>query len=71
MQILSRKVIDDDHVELKARMDVDPIPGSKQKSPTILVQPMLRVGGECKLGGSTRAFKDDWEQSGNIQPVMP
>ncbi|EEF63446.1 RNA polymerase sigma factor [Pedosphaera parvula] len=70
-QILSRKVLDADHVELKVHLDADPIPNSTDQQPPLLVQPMVRVGNEWKLGGGTISLSDDWDQSGEIQAVTP
>jgi RNA polymerase sigma factor (sigma-70 family) len=71
MQIVARKVLAEDKVELKIKMDADPIPGSKAPTPPYMVQPMVKVGDEWKLGGSTREHKPKWDEDGQIVPLSP
>jgi hypothetical protein len=56
MQILARKTLGEDRVELKVKMDADPLPESKADMPPFMIQPMVKVGHEWKLGGSTEAI---------------
>jgi RNA polymerase sigma factor (sigma-70 family) len=67
MQIVARKTLAEDRVELKVKMDADPMPNSGAKTPPFFIQPMVRVGTEWKLGGSTRGYRDTWDQDGPIQ----
>ncbi len=70
MQITAKKIISDDRVELKIKQDYDLAVMNKITShppPEYMVQPMVRVGNEWKLGGSTRGHKDSWDGEGQIQ----
>ncbi len=68
MQIIARKVMAADEVELKVKLDYDPAAGEINPSlPTISIQPMVRIGDECKITGSTRAYLEGWENDGQIQ----
>jgi hypothetical protein len=71
MQILAQKVLGEDKVELKVKMDVDPIPNQKRQMPPFMIQPMVRVGDVWKLGGSTRGHQETWDQDGQIQTYTP
>jgi hypothetical protein len=67
MQIVARKTLDGDRVELKVKLDADPLPNSQVNPPTFMAQPMVKVGNEWKLGGSTRPCQPDWDNDGEIQ----
>lgn len=66
MQIVAKKALTDDKVEIKFKMDVNS-PGQ----PDFLVQPMVKVGDEWKVGGNTRDFPADWETDGLIRSFIP
>jgi hypothetical protein len=73
-QIIAKKVLADDKVELKVRDDYDLETMKKLTSnlpPDYMVQPMVRVGNEWKLGGSTRGYQNGWENDGQIQTFVP
>jgi hypothetical protein len=62
MQILARRTLSEDRVELNLKMDADSPPDSQEDMPPFLIQPMVKVGSEWKLGGSTRGgYLPDWE----------
>jgi hypothetical protein len=69
MQIMAKKLLAEDRVELKVNIDADPIPNSTDQPPTLYIQPMVKVGNEWRLGGSTHPFQENWDHAGNIQPV--
>lgn len=71
MQIVAAKSLADDRVELKFKMDADPVPGQANQQPSFLIQPMVKVGNEWKLGGSTRSYSDNWENNGQVQTFVP
>lgn len=70
-QITARKLLADDKVELKIRMDTDPKPDQQRQLPPFMIQPMVKVGELWKLGGSTREHQDTWEKDGQIQTFIP
>lgn len=71
MQVVARKALADDKVELKVKMDTDPIPNSRVLMPPFLIQPMVRIGEEWRLNGSTREWKENWDRDGEIESVAP
>jgi RNA polymerase sigma factor (sigma-70 family) len=71
MQIVARKVLADDKVELKVKHDSDPIPGRPSELSPFRIQPMVKVGNEWKLGGSTRGYTAAWDSNGQIQTLAP
>ena len=74
MQILAKKTLTDDKVELKVKHAYDLEAMKKLTTditPEFIIQPMINVSGEWKLGGSTRGYKSSWEEDGQIQSFNP
>jgi len=71
MQIVAKKILADDQVELKVKMDADPIPGQQRDMPPFMIQPLVKVGDAWKIGGSTRGHQEAWEKDGQIQTFTP
>lgn len=71
LQIVAQKALADGKVELKVKMDRDPMPNQPVTMPSFYIQPMVREGDAWKLGGSTRGHREDWEQSGQVQAYAP
>jgi hypothetical protein len=74
IQILAKKILSDDEVELKIKMDADPIPGlprppSSRPTSEFKIQPMIKVGYEWKITGSTRQHEEKWDLDGQVLPV--
>jgi len=67
-QIVARKNLADDKVELKVKMDWSPNPNVEM--PPFMIQSIVKVGTEWRSGGS-RAYQDNWDQEGQIQPLTP
>jgi hypothetical protein len=63
-QILARKTISDDHVELKVRRD---LLGDK----TIRINRLVRIGNEWKAEGGGAKYSADWEKTGTIETFTP
>jgi RNA polymerase sigma factor (sigma-70 family) len=70
LQIIAKKVISDDKVELKIKMDADPLPGQQQPIPPYIIQPLVKVGDAWKIGGSGRNHKTEWDASGSIETFV-
>ena len=68
MQILASKMLADDTVELKVRVDALPSPDATTELPLLVIQPMVKVGDEWKLGNPERAFDEGWDQP---EPAPP
>lgn len=71
MQIVAKKLLTDDKVELKVRLDADPVPGQQHDMPPFMIQPMVKIGDAWKIGGSTRGHEESWEEDGQIQTFTP
>ena len=69
-QIVAKKVLSDDKVELKKRVEADPIPGQRPGSP-FGIETMVKIGDEWKLGGGSRVCGLTWEEEGEIQKFVP
>jgi RNA polymerase sigma factor (sigma-70 family) len=69
MQVLARKKVAEDRVELKVKLDAGPLPNSDQKAPEFSIQPMVKIGNEWKLGGSTRSYDAQWDQDDQAEPL--
>jgi hypothetical protein len=70
MQIVAKKTLAGDKVELKLKLDVALPSNSHGDVPPFFIQPMTRFGNEWKLGGSTRGYETNWDQSGQIQTFV-
>ncbi|GEM_PF-1030923 len=70
MRIAARKTLDPARVELKVKLKYS-LPIADQNAgvtpPDFFVQPMVRVNGEWKFGGSTREHRPEWDDSGQIK----
>ena len=59
MQVLARKEIAEDKVELKILMH--------DKTDEISIQPIVKVGDEWKRQGNSRGYTAEWEKSGTVE----
>jgi hypothetical protein len=70
LQIMARKVLADDKVELKFKLD----PSSQAKNgppiPDFLVQGFAKIGGEWKISGDTKPYTPDWDNSSQPEPAQ-
>ena len=74
LQITARKVLSDDSVELKIKDDFDAEMMRKLNvgiPPEYMVQPMIKIGNDWKLGGSTHGYHDGWDADGRIETFTP
>jgi hypothetical protein len=62
--MIAKKVLSDDKV------DIQVLVLAESTAPNIVVQHMLKVGDEWKLGGSA-GLNDDWYRDGQIQWLTP
>jgi hypothetical protein len=70
MQIAARKVLGDEKVELKVKMDADPHQ-DRPNTTEFMIQTMVKIGSEWKLGGSTREYHPNWDKTGDVQMLSP
>ncbi len=66
IQILARKILADDRVELKMKIDSGPT-----EKPEVTIHPMIKVGDQWKVAGPDRTYKPEWEQVGKIETFSP
>ena len=71
MQITARKVLADDKVELKFKLDTSAQPKNGGPIPDFLVQPLVKFGGEWKICGSTKGYTPDWDNGSQPEPAAP
>jgi len=71
MQIVAKKLLVEDKVELKVKWDADPVPDPRHELPPLIIQPMIKVGDAWKIEGSTRGYQEAWEKDGQIQTFNP
>lgn len=71
MQILARKEVANDRVELKVKIESNPNPAAwDEKTNRVLLQTMTNIGDAWKLGGSTREWAEDWDKEGNVSSYV-
>ena len=68
LQIVARKTLDGDRVELKVKMDGDPPMSGVEDRPPFMIQTMVNVGNEWRVGGVVRDYQPEWDNDGQIQP---
>jgi hypothetical protein len=70
LQITARKVVADDKVELKFKID----PSSRAKKgppiPDFQIQEFAKVGSEWKVSGPTKPYTPDWDNGSEPEPVQ-
>jgi RNA polymerase sigma factor (sigma-70 family) len=77
VQILAKKVLTDDRVELKYKNDLDPAVNQlldMPKSgplPQFIVQAMVKVGNDWKMDGLPRLNEESWDDEGQIEKFAP
>ena len=70
LQITARKVLADDKVELKSKID----PSSQAKKgppiPDFQVQGFAKIGSEWKVSGPIKPYTPDWDNGSQTEPVQ-
>jgi hypothetical protein len=69
MQIMARKMLADDKAELKIKLDITSPAKNGKPAPGFRIQPMVKIGAEWKLCGSTRAYTPDWDEGSQPEPA--
>ena len=65
MQILAKKTVSDDKVDLQIVTFED------GKGPDISVQHMVKTGDEWKFAGSASVDTRSWNQATNVEAILP
>ena len=63
MQIMAKKTIADDKVDLKVLMEAT---STKSPDNKYYLQVMAKIGNEWKVGGGTRSYQASWDNGSNI-----
>ena len=77
VQILAKKVLTDDRVELKYKNDLDPAVNQlldmpkNGPLPQFIVQAMVKVGNDWKMDGLPRLNEESWDDVGQIEKFAP
>lgn len=66
MQIIAKKTLSDDKVELKIKLVFTPEPNH----PYFFIQPMIKIDNEWKLNGLKTKYEISWDQNGRIQTFV-
>ena len=61
LQVLARKTLSEDKVELRIKLDGIPTSNNGKQAHDSFIQPMVKIGNEWKLNGSTRPYTPDWD----------
>jgi RNA polymerase sigma factor (sigma-70 family) len=68
IQFVAKKILAEDRVELKMKMDVDAeMKKLSPDNPEFLIQPMMKIGDQWKISGSTREYTSKWDATGQIE----
>jgi hypothetical protein len=67
MQIMARKSVADNLVEMKLRLDADPIPGQPSGQIPMTILSLVKVGTEWKIATVPRNYDESWDKDGNIE----
>ncbi len=65
MQVLARKTVREDRIELKVRMDAGPL-SNGEAMPPMMIQPMVKVGNEWKQSNG-REYEPEWDDGAQTQ----
>jgi hypothetical protein len=68
MQIMAKKTIADDKVDLKVLMEAT---STKSPDNKCVLQMMAKIGNEWKVGGGTRSYQANWDNGSNIVTFVP
>jgi hypothetical protein len=68
LQITARKVLADDLVELKFKIDPSSQAKNRPPIPAFQVQGFAKIGGEWKVSGPTKSYTPDWDNGSQPEP---
>jgi hypothetical protein len=71
LQITARKVLADDQVELKFKLDFASPPKNGERDKGFAICPFVKIGGEWKLRGKTKNYTPDWDNGSQPEPAAP
>jgi hypothetical protein len=68
LQIIARKTLAADKVELKFKLDAADPSNNGEHIPVFLIAPFVKIGGEWKLGGPDKEYTPDWDDGSQPEP---
>ena len=71
LQITARKVLADDQVEFKFKLDFASPPNNGERDKGFAICPFVKIGGEWKLRGKTKNYTPDWDNGSQPEPAAP
>jgi hypothetical protein len=72
LQVVARKVLADDQVELKFKLDFASPPKNGERDKGFAICPLVKIGGEWKLSGKkTKDYTPDWDNGSQPEPAAP
>jgi uncharacterized protein YchJ len=71
LQVVARKVLADDQVELKFKLDFASPPKNGEHDKVFAICPFVKIGGEWKLRGKTKNYTPDWDNGSQPEPAAP
>jgi len=71
MQVMARKVLADDKVELKLKLDIASPPKNGERDKGFAICPFVKIGGEWKISGDTKKYAPDWDNGSQPEPAAP
>jgi len=71
MEIMARKVLADDKVELKFKIDIAAPPKNGGPVSGFAVQPLVKIGDEWKFCGDNKRYTPDWDNGSQPEPAAP
>lgn len=70
MQILARKDLGEEGVELKVKIEQTPPPNEVRRLPDLSIVKMIKVGDEWRFNQISRHSPQAWDQSPGVQPLV-
>jgi hypothetical protein len=71
MQVVARKMLADDQVDLKFKLDFASPPKNGERDKGFAICPFVKIGDEWKLSGKTKNYTPDWDNGSQPEPAAP
>jgi hypothetical protein len=71
LQVMARKTLEDESVELKLKMESDPAAGGEDIPNGLLIQRLVKLGQQWRVTGSAFPYDPSWDTEGTIKNYAP
>jgi hypothetical protein len=71
LQVMARKVLADDQVELKFKLDFASPPKNGERDKGFAICSFVKIGSEWKLCVKTKNYTPDWDNGSQPEPAVP